>query len=71
MVSHKGVFVTRLVTSYGTITEISILNILNKSESICNIYPTGSQPAGLNGLPQLLKVEDSRSAIPPFRRIVS
>ena len=47
------------------------MNILNKSESICNIYPTGSQPARLYGLPKPPKVNDPRSTIPHFRRIVS
>ena len=34
-----------------------------------NIYPTGSQPARLYGLPKLHKVKDPRSTIPPFRPI--
>ena len=36
-----------------------------------NIYPTGSQPARLYGLPKLHKVKDPRSTIPPFKPIVS
>ena len=36
-----------------------------------NIYPTGSQPAGLCGLPKLHKVKDPHSPILPFRLIVS
>ena len=47
------------------------MNILNKSESICNIYPTGSQPARLYGLPKPPKVNDPRSTIPPIRPTVS
>ena len=36
-----------------------------------NIYPTGSRPARLYGLPKLHKVKDPRSSIPAFRLIVS
>ena len=41
----------------------------------CNIYreiyPTGSQPARLYGLPKLHKVKDPKTITPPFRPIVS
>ena len=36
-----------------------------------NIYPTGSLPARLYGLPKLHKVKDPRSTLPLFRPIVS
>ena len=36
-----------------------------------NIYPTGSQPARLYGLPKLHKVKDPHSTIPPFKPILS
>ena len=35
------------------------------------IYPTGSQPARLYGLPKLHKVKDPKTITPPFRPIVS
>ena len=36
-----------------------------------NIYPTGSQPVRLYGLPKLHKVKDPHSTLPPLRPIVS
>ena len=44
---------------------------LLSTDTYCDIYPTGSQPARLYGLPKLHKVKDPSSTTPPFRPIVS
>ena len=44
---------------------------LLSTDTYRDIYPTGSQPARLYGLPKLHKVKDPSSTTPPFRPIVS
>ena len=44
---------------------------LLSTDTYCDIYPTGSQPARLYGLPKLHKVKDPSSTTPSFRPSVS